>query len=920
MIPGLRHGAVALAGMSLALTVGVGLSASATAASSAGFTASREVSRVNLVAGVDQVVDRRTVSVTVDQTTNLRGGQQVQVSWSGARPTGGVRLDPNSADAVYQEFPVVILQCRGIDSSTAPAAQQVTPETCWTQYPRERFQSSGLPFPEYRVDRYADPADRKQVVGAPDPRPGNCYPAVSERWTSFRAVTGQRYYYGPNGCGGLPPEASSIGGGGAVVLPPNDTFAATRLDGTGSAKFRVQTSDENASLGCSQTVSCVIEVIPIEGVSCDVDAAALPVEDRPAPGAESDATSATCLRDGGYAPGALARSGAGPSDPGVSGALWWTASNWRNRIAVPLNFSPAENVCDGVSASKGSVNIYGSELLIQATAQWAPAFCLDPAKYPFTHVQVGEPQAANGIGNGSGITAAFVSDPPDGGWTRPVVTAPTAVTGFAIGYSMDDGDKREYKQLRLTPRLLAKLLTESYPAISAVKSGYQALSGNPVDLAQDPEFLALNPGMASRQDPGIAAATMLTVSAGTDVMTALTSYIDADPEARAFLDGQPDPWGMVVNPSYKGIALPVDTWPLLDTYQPTDLYRPGINDCLHDNPVPYLPLVAAPLSRMPYVTLAMQYAIANSQVVCYQPIPLSTDGEKLTALGRQTIGYRFVLGVVPLADAVRYRINTAALQTQVSPSAVPKFTDATGRAFAAPTATSLRAAASFLKPDETSRTWPLPYDTWRTDPTAADAYPGTMVVYTAVPTSGLSADDGAHYAAFLDYVAGAGQVQGSAQGQLPDGYLPLTEANGLGGLSRYTSVAAAAVRAQTGTVPALVSATAPPVASPTPSATPTPTAAPAPTPSATGRAPVAGRPVVGPSRSAPATPGPRGTGSPAPAPSPAASTVALVAVRYTSGTDLGTGAQAVPALIAVAVVAGLLAAAVTATHALRRTP
>ena len=34
-------------------------------------------------------------------------------------------------------------------------------------------------------------------------------------------------------------------------------------------------------------------------------------------------------------------------------------------------------------------------------------------------------------------------------------------------------------------------------------------------------------------------------------------------------NGTPDQWGMVVNPAYKGIPLPVDQWPLLSTFEPT---------------------------------------------------------------------------------------------------------------------------------------------------------------------------------------------------------------------------------------------------------------------------------------------------------------------------------------------------------------
>ena len=59
--------------------------------------------------------------------------------------------------------------------------------------------------------------------------------------------------------------------------------------------------------------------------------------------------------------------------------------------------------------------------------------------------------------------AAFVSSPHRRTSDDPVGFAPTAVTGFAIGYTIDRPDNAgEYTDLRLNPRLLAKLLTESY--------------------------------------------------------------------------------------------------------------------------------------------------------------------------------------------------------------------------------------------------------------------------------------------------------------------------------------------------------------------------------------------------------------------------------------------------------------------------
>jgi len=738
-----------------------------------------------LVNGQDQTVDSRNFTLTVDRTTNLRDREAINVSWTGAHPTvGAYAPDPNSADGRTDQYPVVLLQCRGTTSTSAPADQQIRPETCWTQTLVERITESAALFPPWRVDRYAAPAQRQSVVNAPSTLPASCQPSVyRQHWLPFVAASGTTYYYGPNGCGGVAPESSTTDS--TLNAPGNTTYAPTDPDGTGNAKFSVWTNQSNASLGCTETVPCALVVIPIEGISCDVSAAGLPAADQPT-GAAAVQADHDCKAAG---------SVSSVADEAVQGGLWWSASNWRNRVMVPLSFAPGPADCSVVS-DKRPVDIYGSELLTQATQSWASKSCLSPQLSAFRHVQTGEPQARNLLGISGGIKAAFTSDAPSSPYPVPVVNAPVAFTGFVVGYSIDGENRKEYSKLKLTPRLLAKLLTESYPGIQAVQNGDSALSRNPLDISRDPEFIALNPAVADGVPANVAASTILNLSSDSDVVYALTSYINADPEARAWLDGKPDPWGMIINPNYVKIALPVDQWPLLDDWpldedQPPSLYQSDA--CLKEDPTPYLNLIASPLSRMATISLDLQYSIAQSQVVCTSPSP---GVLKLTALGRQLAGVRFMLGITSLADAARYQINVAQLQTHVDAASPWKFTDASGRTFVAPTDDSLRAAAKLLTFDSGSGTWPIPYPNLVGPLAKSGAYPGAMVVYAAVPTGGLSSDDAASYANVLKFLATDGQVPGPVQGQLPTGYLPLTAANNLGPLAAYTLQAAEKVRAQ----------------------------------------------------------------------------------------------------------------------------
>jgi hypothetical protein len=741
-------------------------------------------------------VDHRKVTLHVAQTKGLRDRQEVDVTWSGAHPTGGVIANQNSSTAQQEEYPFVLLECRGTDSTHVAASQRLSPNTCWTNATIERFQEDfNTAYPTWRLDQYATKAQRAAVVGAPKKRPAACFGAApAEYWVPFDSVNGTAYDGGPDGCGGTAPEAV---GDSNQSLPSNETFGATQTNGRGSAKFDVWTSDTNASLGCSSTVSCALVAVPIMGLSCDPAAHGMPAADKPPADEQADDT-AQCEAKGHFSPGQLGDS-AGHEDLAVSGALWWAASNWRNRITVPLTFAQTSDVCDLVGGSD-AVDVYGSELMTQLTEQWAPKFCLTKSLFNFKHVQTGEPEARNLLASG-GIDAAFTSDSQPAGYPEPTVQAPTAVSGFAVTFAVDNDQNRPVTSLRLDPRLLAKLMTESYPALADIKSKDPALASNPLNITDDPEFQALNPGVTTSTE---VAATLLDLSSQSDVVNALTSYINADPEARAWLNGKPDPWGMVVNSAYRHIKLPVDSWPLLDTFEPKDIYQAGLNDCLFNAPVPYLPLVAAPVQRMSQISLAMQFAIANSQTVCSQPLQGVSAGEKLVAVGRQNPGFRFMLGVTSIADADRYRLDQASLETQTAPTAAEKFTNAAGRTFVAPTLASMKAAVALAKPATSSGTWPISWTKLRTSPAGAHAYPGTMIVYTAVPSKGLPKTAATDYAKLLTFASAAGQHPGFGNGQLPPGYLPLTAANGLGGLADYTARAAVAVRNQAGALPSLI--------------------------------------------------------------------------------------------------------------------
>ncbi len=780
------------------------------------------------------------VSLDVSQTTNLRGRQEIHVSWEGAIPTGGTSADPNSSDGRLQEYPFVLIQCRGIDTAGAVPRGQVrlTPETCWTGTSPERYISASSHTPSWRFDGFATEAERRPVVGAPEPLPQKCVDLgepLTARWLPFRAQGGEVYYGGPDvgvGCVGMAPESDNAEGGG---LPTNTHYGITRPDGTGETDFAVWTSAENASLGCSAAVRCALVAVPIVGVSCDawgkkLPAGAVQTTKAGVPLTASQATTAdaTCRRTGAYLPGEPRSSAS--TDQAVRGNLWWSASNWRNRMTVPLDFALTGSVCDAVSEEKPQ-EIMGSVVLNELTQSWRPKFCTTKSLFTFTHVQQADMLARTLVDVGE-IDAAFTTAPKDGGYTSPVVQAPTAVGGFGIAFSVDDGNKQRRETLNLNARLVAKLLSQSYTALPVVRDNHPSIGGNPFNITLDPEFQALNPGITPRSDVEAAAALQIT-SASSDMLWALTSWLDADPEARAFLDGYPDPWGMKVNESYRDIALPTDQWPLKDEFVAPQFYQDS-NACYGKSPGPFMQLIANPASSLGTVILNMQFASSAVQTVC------KYDGTDPTLLalktqGRQPLGYRFVLGLVSLSSADRYHLRVASLQTLSTIAPSTQFSTPEGRFFADPDRTGLKAAAALLKGDDAAGQWTLDYPAIATGD-GAKAYPGTMPIYTAVPTEGLEEKTAVKLGRLLCYAQKDGQDPGLANGQLPFGYLPITKANGLGAQSAYTLSAVAAIKAQAGDVPAL-DATAPDrdeacdfskqaEPTPTPSETATPTTPP----------------------------------------------------------------------------------------------
>ena len=334
----------------------------------------------------------------------------------------------------------------------------------------------------------------------------------------------------------------------------------------------------------------------------------------------------------------------------------------------PLSFAPPPDACSlSSSAANNVIDIYGSELMIQATgAVGAP---LLPQQPEHLLVRARPDRRAPGAQPGG--------DRQGRGRVHQLRAAERI---RQTGRQRPGGRDRILHLLRhrrgqrsAVPEPQARSAAPGQAAHRVVsgrtlhEAGRSRAGQEPAQYHRGPRIPCAQPGhQTDIQFSGAgsdAASELMAMSSDSDVMEALTTYINDDPTARAWLNGTPDQWGMVVNPAYKGIQLPVDQWPLLSTFEPTTYYQSDTNDCLYNDPVPFQPLVAAPLATLEDISESIQYALPNSTVDCDQPTPGLPLGEKLVTDGQQSPGNQFMIGITPLADDQRYLLSSASLET-----------------------------------------------------------------------------------------------------------------------------------------------------------------------------------------------------------------------------------------------------------------
>jgi hypothetical protein len=499
--------------------------------------------------------------------------------------------------------------------------------------------------------------------------------------------------------------------------PYNTVYATTSPNGTGVAYIQLLTSQEAPNLGCNIGHTCSLIIDAADG------------------GNAGDGVCRDHSLDEGLFQYASGASSFGPQD-GICA--------WRDRIIVPLHFSPTPTDCPVRNSQFSAI---GSPMLARAMTSWQTALCSTASPVVIRNDSTqGEPLARQDFTSTPPTTdVAFTTLPVNGtgGSSRPFTYAPVAITAESVAFGVDNATTgKQDGHLKLDPRLVLKLLTQSFNfANEGCGSGPprggltcdNGVDNDPTSLFADPEFRRLNPHYPPTS-PAYPYEIPTVLSGESDMTSALTKWIAANKAAKTFAGGSFDPWGAHINSWYLGMKLPSNSLTSFDPFPP-----------IQRQYVPVFPLSAVAQNQVNDLSPGTQW-IPDANGSYPPPNP-------------EIPGTRALFAILDEPDAAAYRLPAASLENPAG-------------GYVAPTAASMTAALGDMTTAKNGITQQFDFN--NTSKKFRGAYPLTMVIYAMVPTGGISKRKAAKIAQWLDYVAGPGQQPGYGPGELPPGYLPLT--------------------------------------------------------------------------------------------------------------------------------------------------
>jgi phosphate transport system substrate-binding protein len=360
---------------------------------------------------------------------------------------------------------------------------------------------------------------------------------------------------------------------------------------------------------------------------------------------------------------------------------------------APIEFAPSPADCP--DAASPDVRTEGSASTAHALYGWAARVCTGSKALAVDYTESSSPAGRRDFLNGSvevGLTStpATTAELAAAPGHRSFAYAPLDVSGVTVAFNVSDTTTHQrITDMNLTPRLVAILI-----------------AGSGIHLFQDPEFQAINPG---HDWPMQVQPPLMRGERNADALL-LTTWLQQDPAARAFLDGN-DP-DAEVDPYWKGVPYPTD---IFEARNPNTIgnYNPRTG------------------------TLTNARRLFNFQA--------PGDG---VSVSPQNDGIFAVLDVV---TAQQFGLPAAKLRPGAAGSGDP---------FVAPDQAGLKAGLAAMKANADGATK-------SPDVTAENAYPLVKVDYALVPTSGTSPASAAKLAQFLTYAVGPGQTDVVRVGYLP---------------------------------------------------------------------------------------------------------------------------------------------------------
>jgi hypothetical protein len=665
------------------------------------------------------------LNVTVSQTKNLTT-QGLDISWTGAAPNSSRPEGGGGANFLQ------IFQCWGEDPDRPGHPDRTT-----CQY--GAYIGTGISRNYTTTPESVDPQDIKFT------KPGTSYFDAPYTSIPFNSATGEQVWdLKRNDAGTLVTDSSVSMDSNQFFsrLTSNEvTWAGSDSVGNGNVKFELQTASTAPGLGCGTAKKVGTKYV---GQPCWIVVLPRGIKDN---------------RQNGI----------------LQSGLFWDA--WKHHLAIKLDFRPI-----GVRCAIGIPErlVQGSELAGAAFSSWQPRLCNEGAKSAFVISNQYDGDALESASSSESSPLAITTRALREESEDSLVYAPLAIGGIAVTFSIDrrvDESKAipedvralnltPINSLRMTPRLLAKLLTSSYQDSLPLGADIGPVKLNPNNITQDPEFLAINQGsdhweLMNLRLGGIGDA--LVPNSRSFLAERVWSYIMADAEGRDFMAGKPDQFGMKINPWFStdkninpsgtAFAMPNLGFPKSDPVEKPDTTQSGG------------PNASGPVNVVtwrPYMSDFEDGAKAALTGNAYELGAWDNSKQPPTfaKTPRSPLGFRRIIAITTTTAAARFQSLQVALRNPAGE-------------YVTPTLASLKEAQNAMTPSsDNAGVYELNFDS-KEAKEASGAYPLAVPVYAALNPKQNETDTRIAYADLIKFAVSEGQTPGTELGDLPPGYAPL---------------------------------------------------------------------------------------------------------------------------------------------------